>query len=105
MGVPPPLAELRGGVGLSATIFFAPPHTAPPLQKRISAIIPNASPRTAPACADYAERERLHCEAIIPNASPRTAPACVDYAERERLHCEAIIPNAPQHRSVKQTII
>ncbi|MDR1974191.1 MAG: hypothetical protein LBQ31_05900, partial [Bacteroidales bacterium] len=26
------------------------------------------------ACADYAERERLHCEAIIPNAAPRTAP-------------------------------
>ncbi|MDR1974842.1 MAG: hypothetical protein LBQ31_09280, partial [Bacteroidales bacterium] len=31
-------------------------------------------PRTAPACADYAERERLHCEAIIPNASPRQSP-------------------------------
>ncbi|MDR1974004.1 MAG: hypothetical protein LBQ31_04935 [Bacteroidales bacterium] len=22
------------------------------------------------ACADYAERERFHCEAIIPNAAP-----------------------------------
>ncbi|MDR1974807.1 MAG: hypothetical protein LBQ31_09095 [Bacteroidales bacterium] len=48
MGIPPPLAELRGGVGLSAAIFFAPPAHTPAPQKRISATIPNASPPHRP---------------------------------------------------------
>ncbi|MDR1973635.1 MAG: hypothetical protein LBQ31_03055 [Bacteroidales bacterium] len=36
--------------------------------------IPNASPPQCPTRADYAKRERLHCEAIIPNASPPQCP-------------------------------
>ncbi|MDR1975032.1 MAG: hypothetical protein LBQ31_10275 [Bacteroidales bacterium] len=46
MGVPPPPRRLGRGVGLSAA------------KSRVS----EGRER---ACADYAERERLHCEAII----------------------------------------
>ncbi|MDR1975078.1 MAG: hypothetical protein LBQ31_10505 [Bacteroidales bacterium] len=57
------------GVGLSAAIFL--PRK---LGKKDFRSIPNASPPHSPTRADYAERERLHCEAIIPNASPPHTP-------------------------------
>ncbi|MDR1974887.1 MAG: hypothetical protein LBQ31_09540 [Bacteroidales bacterium] len=109
MGVPPPLAELGAGSGFRLYLFCIGQSQTPLTnssrqtsrhqpQKRMSAQSLTQAPRTAPACADYAERERLHCEAIIPNASPPQCPTRTDYSERERLHCEAIIPNAAQRR-------
>ncbi|MDR1974980.1 MAG: hypothetical protein LBQ31_10015 [Bacteroidales bacterium] len=41
MGVPPPLAELRGGVGLSLQSFLPTPHA--PAAKKDFRLIPNAT--------------------------------------------------------------
>ncbi|MDR1973893.1 MAG: hypothetical protein LBQ31_04370 [Bacteroidales bacterium] len=55
MGIPPLPRRLGRGVGLSAT------------KSRVSE-------GRGRACADYAERERLHCEAIIFFARPLSHP-------------------------------
>jgi hypothetical protein len=70
---PRPLAELRGRGRAFACIFFVHP-AEPCATKKDVGSIPNASPRTSPACADYAKRERLHCEAIIPITRPNARP-------------------------------
>ncbi|MDR1973712.1 MAG: hypothetical protein LBQ31_03445 [Bacteroidales bacterium] len=91
-GVSPPSRSFVRGRAFRCNLFANPhdPHYSinrhktryhsqnNPSAKRISAAIPNASPRTAPARADYVERERLHCEAIIPNAAQRPTPAPTD---------------------------
>ncbi|MDR1974472.1 MAG: hypothetical protein LBQ31_07340 [Bacteroidales bacterium] len=89
MGVPPPLAELRCGVGLSAT------------KSRVSE-------GRGRACADYAERERLHCEAIIFCTRTKTKkPHKIPSNRHTQTLCKRIfaaIPNAT-HRSTQSRII
>ncbi|MDR1974215.1 MAG: hypothetical protein LBQ31_06020 [Bacteroidales bacterium] len=70
MGVPPPLASSWAGSGFHSNLFCHPHE--PPATKKDFRSIPNASPPQCPTRADYAERERLHCEAIIPNAQSIT---------------------------------
>jgi phosphoesterase RecJ-like protein len=67
LGVPPPSQSFVAGSGFHSNLF-CPPLT-PPAAKKDFRSKSRVSEGRGRACADYAERERLHCEAIIPNAS------------------------------------